>query len=1066
MTIEHYFSSPHNAFFSPYERDNSIESNISQGFQEEIYQITLSKAVLEKQSDGALRWVKLNKFGSPEWHVFIDEEKLDLYLSQNEFVDIWEVEDRRAGYPKTIYKCCDPDDEQTFQSKDELYREIASTTEHGVFCIQDLDTHEARYVQQKRGWFQYGFEEILFEKAQKILLMRKVSGERQNKSFAIGIAALAAGPLFLTSGKILSGGRAEIRAFLPTYPSALTLQKTTTIFTATLLTYGMSRIDPRKTFSGALPLVVLGALSWPKNAGAQVCPQFAGSYDTPSSALGVVVSGNYAYVADYASGLQIIDVSNVTNPFRVGFYDTPGSAQRVALSGGYAYVTDWGSGLQIIDVSNVTNPFRVSVYDTPGRARGVALSGNYAYVADWGSGLQIIDVSNVTNPFRVSAYDTPSNAIDVALSGNYAYVADDTSGLQIIDVSNVTNLMGVGSYDTPDEAVSVVLSGNYAFVADWVGGGLQIIDVSNVTNPMGVGFYDTPAYAMDVALLGDYAYVADDISGLQIIDVSNVTNPVLVSFYDTPVIAVSVVLSGGYAFVADTSSGLQIIDLSCLSKSRTTSSSVMDTTVINNTFVPTSTHTISQYLPTNSASSNPGLKIGLGVGIIGVVCLGVTGITLFYLLKRRKESADLEISRKDESRSSSSRTHKSFELKPVKKKGHTEIGEEYYQLSTINKRESQEIYLQTGHLIVFPEDQNKFKYVIAHGRFGAIKIAQRKDNSQYVVSKKVKGEENIRASEAEANLQREAAGENILPIYNTIRLENALYHFMPLAGLGDGFTIQKQLSTLNNPKLVEELLEFVAKDLLTGLNTLHKKGIYHLDIKPHNLVFTKEGIGYLIGFGCAKKSGASLISSDALGDSRYFSPGRLQARREGTTFDGEKADLWAVGLTLLQVTKNCDPLQLFGVSDASAFYTQGSVPGFFQEKLRNIRELQYPKEGSIWWVINCLFYPHPSSQFTAKEALETACFKTLDMTAQARLFEDFQKERIALKTHVSKEEVDLSHYTSMDQIALKEEAFSSDESKRHQQYYDLGGYGPMPTAMTGMEHYQAPPEYLETSVYP
>ena len=38
-------------------------------------------------------------------------------------------------------------------------------------------------------------------------------------------------------------------------------------------------------------------------------PVLSATYDTPGQARGVYVSGNYAYVADYTSGLQIIDIS-------------------------------------------------------------------------------------------------------------------------------------------------------------------------------------------------------------------------------------------------------------------------------------------------------------------------------------------------------------------------------------------------------------------------------------------------------------------------------------------------------------------------------------------------------------------------------------------------------------------------------------------------------------------------------------------------------------------------------------------------------------------------------------
>jgi Ca2+-binding RTX toxin-like protein len=69
----------------------------------------------------------------------------------------------------------------------------------------------------------------------------------------------------------------------------------------------------------------------------------------------VQVVGNYAYVADYTSGLQIIDISNPTTPTLKGNYDTSGYARGVQVVGNYAYVADDDKGLQIIDVSEFIN---------------------------------------------------------------------------------------------------------------------------------------------------------------------------------------------------------------------------------------------------------------------------------------------------------------------------------------------------------------------------------------------------------------------------------------------------------------------------------------------------------------------------------------------------------------------------------------------------------------------------------------------------------------------------------------------------------------------------------------
>ncbi|OBQ32393.1 MAG: hypothetical protein AN487_22450, partial [Anabaena sp. CRKS33] len=93
-------------------------------------------------------------------------------------------------------------------------------------------------------------------------------------------------------------------------------------------------------------------------------PTLVGNYNTSGLAFGVQVVGNYAYVADYESGLQIIDISNPTTPTLKGNYDTSGYAQSVQVVGNYAYVADRDSGLQIIDISNPTNPTLKGNYDT------------------------------------------------------------------------------------------------------------------------------------------------------------------------------------------------------------------------------------------------------------------------------------------------------------------------------------------------------------------------------------------------------------------------------------------------------------------------------------------------------------------------------------------------------------------------------------------------------------------------------------------------------------------------------------------------------------------------------
>jgi hypothetical protein len=282
----------------------------------------------------------------------------------------------------------------------------------------------------------------------------------------------------------------------------------------------------------------------------------------------VFVKDNYAYCAS-VPGLLIFDVSNPSNPQLVGKLFLPDFALGVYVSGNYAYVADWVAGLRVIDVSNPSNPREISFFDTPGGASGVYVSGNYAYVADWDAGLRVIDVSNPSNPREVGFLDTPGEALDVYVSGNYAYVAGGYAGLRVIDVSNPSNPREVGFFDTPGFAYGIYVSGNYAYVADGElsitaegYAGLRVIDVSNPSNPREVGFFDTPNGAGGVYVSGNYAYVAGGYAGLRVIDVSNPSNPREVGFFDTPDYAYGafgVYVSGNYAYVAGGWAGLLIL---------------------------------------------------------------------------------------------------------------------------------------------------------------------------------------------------------------------------------------------------------------------------------------------------------------------------------------------------------------------------------------------------------------------------------------------------------------------------------------------------------------------------
>ncbi|KKQ26893.1 MAG: hypothetical protein US42_C0019G0003 [Candidatus Magasanikbacteria bacterium GW2011_GWC2_37_14] len=339
-------------------------------------------------------------------------------------------------------------------------------------------------------------------------------------------------------------------------------------------------------------------------------PTPKGSYSS-SEASGVYVSGKYAYLADGANGLKIIDITNPAGPVLVGSIDTSG-AVGVYVSGKYAYVADANpGGLKIIDVSDPGAPRLMSTYlpDGGGNISNVYVSGKYAYLADGMYGLRIVDISNPFKPILVGGDGGIATASDVYVSGKYAYVVGGTYILHIFDVSDPANpvqidpgaLSGAASY-------SIYVSGKYAYVANFTDG-LSIVDISSSTNPVIMDSFATVASIFEVYVSGKYAYVGTINSGLQIVDISSSTNAVSVGFYNVGGASIiGVHISGKYAYTAYGANGLQIFDINGL-----------ETPALYAGNMQTNALTITESL---DIGNNLYVRSGLNVGIGGIMTDG------------------------------------------------------------------------------------------------------------------------------------------------------------------------------------------------------------------------------------------------------------------------------------------------------------------------------------------------------------------------------------------------------------------------------------------------------------
>ncbi len=118
----------------------------------------------------------------------------------------------------------------------------------------------------------------------------------------------------------------------------------------------------------------------------------------------------------------------------------------------------------------------------------------------------------------------------------------------------------------------------------------------------------------------------------------------------------------------------------------------------------------------------------------------------------------------------------------------------------------------------------------------------------------------------------------------------------------------------DGPVDLDDAARFVL-DAARGLESAHKKGIIHRDIKPGNIMVTETGLLKILDFGLAKVQDVTMtMGAMSLGTLAYMSPEQAQ----GQLVD-ERTDLWALGVVFYEMLAGKRPFD--GPYDAAILYS-------------------------------------------------------------------------------------------------------------------------------------------------
>ena len=163
----------------------------------------------------------------------------------------------------------------------------------------------------------------------------------------------------------------------------------------------------------------------------------------------------------------------------------------------------------------------------------------------------------------------------------------------------------------------------------------------------------------------------------------------------------------------------------------------------------------------------------------------------------------------------------------------------------------------------------------------------------------------------EARRIRGLHNEHIIKVHDLFEENGTAYYVMDLV---DGESLKDRLKRTNKP-LTEAEVNQLLPQILDGLKAIHDMHIWHLDIKPANIMVDKHGTVKLIDFGASKQQSGTdgTTLSSAICYTMGYAPSEQMAQ-EYEEF-GPWTDFYALGATLYKLLTLQNPPSVTKVSE-------------------------------------------------------------------------------------------------------------------------------------------------------
>lgn len=248
--------------------------------------------------------------------------------------------------------------------------------------------------------------------------------------------------------------------------------------------------------------------------------------------------------------------------------------------------------------------------------------------------------------------------------------------------------------------------------------------------------------------------------------------------------------------------------------------------------------------------------------------------------------------------------------------------------------------------------------VLGHGNGGIVYKVREKRTSNIYALKVVHGDTDSdvrRQTLREISILRRTDSPHIVKCHGVF--EKPCGDIAILMEYMDEGTLDVLIKKRPNLNLPENLISKIAKQVLQGLEHLHAHKIVHRDIKPSNLLVNKDMIVKIADFGVSKMMCRTLDPCNSyVGTCAYMSPERFDPETYGSgggNYNGYAADIWSLGLTVLELYLGHFPLLPPGqrpdwatLMCAICFGDRPSLPETVSEEFRSFVECCLHKDST------------------------------------------------------------------------------------------------------------------------